>query len=82
MQLVIKSRLEVSQARLLCVAAEKIKFPLRISSVNVTKYAVSCEAGYIYWRNPSWKTSFFVQCVLMLAIVAEKQLRYSLLNRI
>ena len=48
MELVIKSRLEFSQTRLLCVAAEKIKFPLRISSVNVTKYAVSCEAGYIY----------------------------------
>ena len=33
-------------------------FPLRISSVNVTKSAVSCEFGYIYWRNPQLKTSF------------------------
>ena len=27
-------------------------FPLRISSVNVIKSAVSCEFGHIYWRNP------------------------------
>ena len=27
-------------------------FPLRISPVNVTKSAVSCEFGDIYWRNP------------------------------
>ena len=31
--------------------AWKINFPSRISSVNVNKY----------WRNPWWKTSFFVQ---------------------
>ena len=39
----------------------KWSFPLRISPVNVTKSAVSCEFGHIYWRNPWWKTSFFVQ---------------------
>ena len=22
----------------------------------------SCGFGHIYWRNPKWKTSFFVQC--------------------
>ena len=33
----------------------KRSFPLMISSVNVTK------SPDIYWRNPSWKTSFFVQ---------------------
>ena len=32
-----------------------IMVPLSISSV-------SCGFGHIYWRNPSWKTSFFVQC--------------------
>ena len=31
---------------------------LRISSVNLTKYAGNCVFGHIYWRNPSWKTSF------------------------
>ena len=36
---------------------KKWSFPLRISSVNVTK-----SAGNFYWRNPWWKTSFFVQC--------------------
>ena len=27
-------------------------FPLRISSVNWTKFSVSCEFDHIYWRNP------------------------------
>ena len=40
---------------------KKWSFPLRVSSVNVIKSAVSCEFGHIYWRNPKWKTSFFVQ---------------------
>ena len=39
---------------------KKWSFPLRISSVNVTKSAVSCGYGHIYWRNPQWKNSFFV----------------------
>ena len=30
----------------------KWSFPLRISSVNVTKSAGSCGFGHIYWRNP------------------------------
>ena len=41
---------------------KKWSFPLRISSINVTKFAVSCGFGHIYWRNPLWKTSLFVQC--------------------
>ena len=41
----------------------KWSFPLRISSVNGTKSAVSCGFGHIYWRNPLWKTSFFAQCI-------------------
>ena len=36
-------------------------FPLRVSSVNVTKFEVSCGFSHIYWRNPQWKTSIFVQ---------------------
>ena len=40
---------------------KKISFPLSISSVSETKSKVSCGFGHIYWRNPSWKTSFFVQ---------------------
>ena len=31
---------------------EKWSFPLKISSVNVTKSADSCWFGHIYWRNP------------------------------
>ena len=36
-------------------------FPLRVFSVNMTKSTVSCRFGRIYWRNPWWKTSFFVR---------------------
>ena len=36
---------------------KKSSFLLKISSVNLTKSAVSCGFGHIYWRNPSWKTS-------------------------
>ena len=42
---------------------KKWSFPLRISSVNVTKSTITCGFGHIYWRNPTWKTSFFVQLV-------------------
>ena len=31
---------------------KKWSFPLRIFPVNVTKFAVSCVFGHIYWRNP------------------------------
>ena len=31
---------------------KKWSFPLRISSVNVTKSPVSCRFGHIYWSNP------------------------------
>ena len=40
------------------VVHKKWSFPLRISSVNVTKSTVSCGYIHIYWRNPSWKASF------------------------
>ena len=42
------------------VTAQK-SFSLRPSSVIVTKFAVSCWFVHIYWRNPYWKISFFVQ---------------------
>ena len=35
-------------------------FPLRISSVNVTKSAVFFGSDRFYWRNLEWKTSCFV----------------------
>ena len=40
---------------------KKWNFPLRISSVNVTKSAV-------FWRNSQWKTSSFVQCFFSSAV--------------
>ena len=41
---------------------QKWSFPLRISSVNVTKSTVYCGFDHIYWRNPQLKTWFFLQC--------------------
>ena len=41
-----------------------------IFSVNVTKSAANCGFGHVYWRNPSWKTSFFVQCTGWVSISA------------
>ena len=38
-------------------------FPLRISSVNVTKSAGYFGFGHICWRNPSWETSFLCSVV-------------------
>ena len=38
--------------------AQKMKFPLRISSVNVTKSAVYEGFGDIYWRNSYGKLNF------------------------
>ena len=31
---------------------KKWRFPLRISSVNMTKSAISCGFGHIHWKNP------------------------------
>ena len=31
---------------------KKWSFPLRTSSVNLTKYAVYSRSGHIYWENP------------------------------
>ena len=61
-------------------------FLLRISSVNVTKYEVSCGFGHIYWKNLYWKTSFFVHCrvcadVPTSAIVVSKCLCWSYFER-
>ena len=39
-------------------------FPLRISSVNMTKSAISWGFGHNYWRNLKWKNSFF--CAVLL----------------
>ena len=38
---------------------KKWSFPLKISPVNVTRSAISCGFGHIYWRNPWQKTSIF-----------------------
>ena len=48
---------------------KKLSFALTISSVNVTRYAGNCGFGHIYWRNPYWKTPFFVQCIFAINYV-------------
>ena len=30
----------------------------------MAKSAGNSGFGHIYWRNPYWKTSFFVQCII------------------
>ena len=37
---------------------KKWNFPLRISSLNMTKSAGKCGFDHIYWRNPQWKILF------------------------
>ena len=44
---------------------QKMKFSIKHFSVDVTKSAVSCGLGHTHWRNPWWKTSFFVQWIMM-----------------
>ena len=47
-----------SDAKIFISLHKKWSFPLRISSVNVTKSAVFLGFCHIYRRNPWWKTSF------------------------
>ena len=39
--------------------AQKLKFPLRISSVSLTKSTGNCRFDHVYWGNPQWKNLFF-----------------------
>ena len=47
--------------------AQKMRFTITDFFSNVTKSAVSCGCGRIYWRNPWWKT-FFVQWWFLIII--------------
>ena len=40
---------------------KKLRFPLRVSSVNLSKFAISYGFGHIYLRKPKWKTLYFVK---------------------
>ena len=42
----------------ICKKSKCRSFPLRISSVNVTKSAENCGFGHIYWRNLNGKLHF------------------------
>ena len=54
---------------LFVILHKKRSFPLRISWVNVTKSAVPCGFGHIYWRNPSWKPHFL--CYVIYPIITS-----------
>ena len=41
-------------------------FPLRISSINVTKSTENCRSGHIYWKNPWWKRFDFL-CIVRIS---------------
>ena len=60
---------------------KKWSFPLRIFSVNVTKFTVFRGFGHIYWRNCLWKTSFFVQCGLKRSFWLTKVLETEFLQK-
>ena len=66
-------RFQMSPVLVLLSLLKKWSFPLRISSVNVTKSWGNCGFGHIYLRNPSWNTSFFVQCLLLLNMLLAKE---------
>ena len=51
---------------MLTILRKNWSFSIKDFSVNVTKSAVFRGFGHIYWRNPEWKTSFFVQCQIRL----------------
>ena len=52
-QILLKDEMtETSNSSERCITLhKKWSFLLRISSVNMTKFAVSCGFGHIYWRN-------------------------------
>ena len=58
---VIPFHLEKSLVIIQCLrhCTKKWSYPLRISSVNMTKSTGFCGFGCTYWRNPQWKISFF-----------------------
>ena len=42
--------------------AQKMKFSIKDFIRKYDQIHIDCGFGHIYWRNPSWKTSFFVHC--------------------
>ena len=60
-----KNPINHDKLRYFILLHKKWSFPWRIYSANMTKSAGNCRFGHIYWRNPSWKTSFFGQCLLL-----------------
>ena len=73
-----KGQIETTESSSSWTLHKKWSFPLRISSVNVT--VASCGFSHIYWKNPYWKTSFFVQWNI-LTLGTGRRLNLIKLNR-
>ena len=56
----------IQLTRHLIALCKKRSFPLRIFSVNVTKFDGNEKFGHIYWSNPWRKTSFFCEVLVTL----------------
>ena len=46
------------------ITAQKMKFSIKDFFSKCDQIHRKRQFGHIYWRNPEWKTSFFVQCIL------------------
>ena len=53
----------------ICKKSKCRSFPLRISSVNVTKSAENCGFGHIYWRNLNGKLHFLCSVICWFQII-------------
>ena len=69
---------EISSVLWSTSTAQKWSFPWRISSISVSKSVGNSRFGHIYWKNPSWKTSFFVQWRLFFKTLLAHFLNQSL----
>ena len=46
----------------------------------MNKFAASSEFDHIYWRNPKWKTSFFVLQIQIVSNTEKHTAEHSWLN--
>ena len=72
----IKLRVCIALLKKLCYCSygslhKKWSFPLRVSSVNVTKFAGNCRFGHIYWRNLNGKLHFSYSTLLLSLIMVS-----------
>ena len=76
----VSSVIKLSDVHLVITFHCTWSFPLMISSVNVTKSAISCGFGHIYWRNLNGRLHFlcsvfflFLAGTLIFLVTCKKQ---------